>query len=221
MFSSLILLLATLASAEQFEIDGKKTDFVSERESRLTLSASCRVGDAWKCEAYDSLKRASFKGLKKKLHGGKEPGAVVCREKLKARVLIGRDDAGNQNSFCAFNDGSLVDCGTLAHYARKNDKNPEIVDRFELYVAGMEVANGFSELNDPLDQKERFLQQVEAKKKGDEEAMPYDEDYIRALEHGLPPTAGEGIGIDRLVMILTDQPSIRDVILFPLMRPEK
>lgn len=103
--------------------------------------------------------------------------------------------------------------------ARKNEKDPDIVDRFELYVAGMEIANGFSELNDPLDQKERFLQQVEAKKKGDEEAMPYDEDYIRALEHGLPPTAGEGIGIDRLVMILTDQPSIRDVILFPLMRP--
>jgi lysyl-tRNA synthetase, class II len=105
--------------------------------------------------------------------------------------------------------------------ARKNDKNPEVVDRFELYVAGMEIANAFSELNDPLDQKERFLQQVEARKKGDEEAMPYDEDYIRALEHGLPPTAGEGIGIDRLVMLLTDQPSIRDVILFPLMRPEK
>lgn len=105
--------------------------------------------------------------------------------------------------------------------ARKNDNNPEVVDRFELYVAGMEIANGFSELNDPLDQKERFLQQVEARKKGDEEAMPYDEDYIRALEYGLPPTAGEGIGIDRLVMLLTDQPSIRDVILFPLMRPEK
>jgi lysyl-tRNA synthetase class 2 len=105
--------------------------------------------------------------------------------------------------------------------ARKNDKNPEVVDRFELYVSGMEIANAFSELNDPIDQKERFLQQVEARKKGDEEAMPYDEDYIRALEHGLPPTAGEGIGIDRLVMVLTDQPSIRDVILFPLMRPEK
>lgn len=104
--------------------------------------------------------------------------------------------------------------------ARKNEKNGEICDRFELYVAGMEVANAFSELNDPIDQKERFLAQVEAKKKGDDEAMPFDEDYIRALEHGLPPTAGEGIGIDRLVMLLTDQPSIRDVILFPLMRPE-
>jgi len=104
--------------------------------------------------------------------------------------------------------------------ARKNDKNPEVVDRFELYVAGMEVANAFSELNDPIDQRERFLQQVEARKKGDEEAMPYDDDYIRCLEHGMPPTAGEGIGIDRLVMVLADQPSIRDVILFPLMRPE-
>ena len=103
--------------------------------------------------------------------------------------------------------------------ARKNDRNPEIVDRFELYIAGMEVANAFSELNDPIDQKERFLKQVEARAKGDEEAMPYDEDYIHCLEQGMPPTAGEGIGIDRLVMILTDQPSIRDVILFPLMKP--
>ncbi len=103
--------------------------------------------------------------------------------------------------------------------ARKNDRSPDIVDRFELYIAGMEVANAFSELNDPRDQMERFREQVEARRKGDEEAMPYDEDYIRALEHGMPPTAGEGIGIDRLVMILTDQPSIRDVILFPLLRP--
>ncbi len=103
--------------------------------------------------------------------------------------------------------------------ARKNDKNPEIVDRFEIYVAGMEIANAFSELNDPIDQKERFQQQVEARVKGDDEAMPFDEDYIRALEYGMPPAAGQGIGIDRLVMLLTDQASIRDVILFPLMRP--
>jgi lysyl-tRNA synthetase class 2 len=102
--------------------------------------------------------------------------------------------------------------------ARKNDKHPFVTDRFEFFVAGREIANGFSELNDPQDQQQRFQQQVAEKAAGDEEAMPYDEDYIRALEYGLPPTAGEGIGIDRLVMLLTDAASIRDVILFPHLR---
>jgi lysyl-tRNA synthetase class 2 len=103
--------------------------------------------------------------------------------------------------------------------ARRSDDQPEIAERFELFVAGREIANGFSELNDPLDQKERFLAQVEAKRRGRQETMDYDEDYIRALEHGLPPTAGEGIGIDRLAMLFADAPSIRDVILFPLLKP--
>jgi len=105
--------------------------------------------------------------------------------------------------------------------ARRNDDNPFITDRFELFIAGREIANGFSELNDPDDQAERFHNQMKEKTAGDEEAMPYDADYITALEHGLPPTAGEGIGIDRVVMLFTDSPSIRDVILFPHMRPKE
>ncbi|WP_118986397.1 lysine--tRNA ligase [Photorhabdus sp. CRCIA-P01] len=105
--------------------------------------------------------------------------------------------------------------------ARRNDENPFITDRFEFFIGGREIGNGFSELNDAEDQAERFAEQVRQKDEGDDEAMFYDEDYVTALEHGMPPTAGLGIGIDRMIMLLTDSHTIRDVILFPAMRPQK
>ena len=107
----------------------------------------------------------------------------------------------------------------MSPLSKQKPDDPDTVERFELYIGGFEVANAFSELNDPAEQRRRFEAQLSGRAAGDLEAHVMDEDYIRALEYGLPPTAGEGVGIDRLVMLLTDSPSIRDVILFPLMRP--
>jgi lysyl-tRNA synthetase class 2 len=108
----------------------------------------------------------------------------------------------------------------LCPLAKRRRDDPTLAERFELFVAGKEMANGYSELNDPLEQKERFLAQLRERARGDEEAHRMDEDYLRALEYGMPPTAGEGIGVDRLIMLFADQPSIREVIFFPQLRPE-
>ena len=124
-------------------------------------------------------------------------------------------------------EGTLVQPTFITDYpvevsplARASDRDPEVTDRFELFIGAKEMANGFSELNDPEDQAARFRAQVVAKDAGDDEAMHFDADYIRALEYGMPPTGGLGVGIDRLVMFFADVPSIRDVLLFPYMRPE-
>jgi lysyl-tRNA synthetase class 2 len=108
----------------------------------------------------------------------------------------------------------------LSPLSKQKASDKSLVERFELYIGGMEIANGYSELNDPIDQRERFLAQLQARERGDEEAHEMDEDYIRALSYGMPPTAGEGIGVDRLAMLLTNSTSIRDVILFPHLRAE-
>jgi lysyl-tRNA synthetase class 2 len=144
--------------------------------------------------------------------GRKSPGEIVAavfEARCEARLPAGKP---------AFVVDFPIETSPLS---RRRDADPRLVDRFELYVAGMEVANAFSELNDPADQRARFEAQVKAKAGGDEEAMPFDEDFVRALEHGMPPTAGEGIGIDRLAMLLTDSASIRDVVLFPLLKPRE
>ena len=123
-------------------------------------------------------------------------------------------------------ESKFIEPTFITHYpldvsplSRKNDDNPSLVDRFELLICGREIANAFSELNDPVDQRERLLQQSKEREVGDTEAHVMDEDFITALEYGMPPTAGEGIGIDRLVMLLTNAASIRDVILFPQLKP--
>ena len=154
--------------------------------------------------------------------------AKALVEKSGEKVLKGEKLGKVQAKlFDIFVEPRLIQPHFIYHYpteisplSRRNAENPSITDRFELFIAGREMANAFSELNDPVDQRLRFEEQVREKEAGDDEAHRMDDDYVRALEYGMPPAAGEGMGIDRLVMLLTDQASIREVILFPLLRPE-
>jgi lysyl-tRNA synthetase class 2 len=160
-------------------------------------------------------------------------GAPFRRLGMKESLsgLVAPDQITNENLIDLFEthvEAGLVQPTFITRYpkpisplSKASPTNPELAERFELFISGMEVANGFSELNDPLEQYERFRDQVRRREGGDEEAMVMDEDYIRALSYGMPPAAGIGIGIDRLVMLLTNKQSIRDVILFPHMRPKE
>ena len=166
---------------------------------------------------YAGLDAAALEDGQKALQEAEKRGIPFEGNQPLGKVLMG--------IFDEVVEPKLIQPTFITHYplevsplSRKNSGDPRIVDRFELYIHGREIANAFSELNDPADQKMRFLMQLEQREAGDEEAHGVDEDYITALEYGMPPTAGEGIGIDRLVMLLTDSPSIRDVILFPHMR---
>ena len=190
---------------------GKVIDFAKPYD-RLTISAAIRK---YQPEIGDDVLNDKTKIIAKLKSMGVEPRANDGLGALQLALFE------NTVETKLYDPTFLIDYpAEVSPLARRSDKNPEITERFELFIAGREIANGFSELNDPEDQAERFQEQVRQKDAGDHEAMHYDADYIRALEYGLPPTAGAGIGIDRLVMLLTDSPSIRDVILFPHMRPE-
>ncbi|ECW7656119.1 lysine--tRNA ligase [Campylobacter coli] len=205
------LLLEKLQLGKIIEFDGQKVDF-SKPFERITYK--------------DALKK--YGALSDEIIENKDK----ILEKLKKDGFEANDklDLGHLQAelFDNYVESKLIDPTFVTDFpisisplSRRSDSNPEIAERFELFVCGRELANGFNELNDPLDQYERFLKQIEAKNAGDEEACEMDEDFVNALGYGMPPTAGQGIGIDRLVMLLTNKKSIRDVILFPAMRPLK
>ncbi len=178
-----------------------------------------------KLSFHDSLEKIG--GLDREVFENREAAADLVRKSGES-VVKGEKLAKIQAKlFDIFVEPKLIQPYFIYHYpteisplSRKNEDNPHITDRFELFIAGREMANAFSELNDPIDQRQRFQEQVQEKEAGDEEAHFMDEDYLRALEYAMPPAGGEGVGIDRLVMLFTDSASIREVILFPLLRPE-
>ncbi len=193
-----------------FEYQGKKIDFSPPWQKMSVKESLIKYGQLKEDELQEAEKVVNYAGTLGIKIQGDEPLGKLWMEIFEAIV-----------------EPHLIQPTFITEYpiedsplARKNDRNPLFVDRFELYIFGREIANAFSELNDPRDQRERFEKQAEAKRSAEEGTGFVDEDYLRALEYGMPPAAGEGIGIDRLVMILTDSPSIRDVILFPHLRPE-
>jgi lysyl-tRNA synthetase class 2 len=188
---------------------GEHSIDLSEPFERLTIDQALRKHAPEYAQATDSKALAAALG-----RAGIKAEAKSSIAVLKLQAFDTVEDKLVQPTF-------IVDYpAEVSPLARRNDAHPDVTDRFELYIAGREIANGFSELNDPEDQAARFEDQAKAKAAGDEESMYFDADYIRALEYGLPPTAGEGIGIDRLVMLFTNSPSIRDVLLFPHLRRE-
>ncbi|MGQ9425876.1 lysine--tRNA ligase [Gilvimarinus sp. F26214L] len=205
-------LCETVLGSAQLEYQGVSYDFSKPFERMTVFEAILQYNDDLTADDLNDIDRAreiaKAKGIEVKDSYGLGKIQIEIFEKTAEHRL-------EQPTF-------ITEYPTeVSPLARRKDDDPFVTERFEFFVAGREIANGFSELNDPEDQAERFRQQVLEKEAGDDEAMHYDEDYIRALEHGLPPTAGEGIGIDRLVMLLTDSPSIRDVLLFPHMRREQ
>ena len=187
----------------------EKIDFGSPW-NRMTLTESLhKIGNIESDVIEDQDKTLKLaQNLEIKLQDGEKHGKILAK------------------LFDALVEPHLIQPTFITHYptdvsplARRNNDEPDFVDRFELFIGGREIANAFSELNDPEDQRNRFNEQVEERQAGDEEAHLMDEDYVKALEYGMPPTAGEGIGVDRVVMLLSDSPSIRDVILFPHMKP--
>lgn len=199
----------TLLNSEQLTYQGETYDLSKPFKRLSVLNALLEYNPQWQV---------------------KDVTELVSLQKIAVDLKIPSSDSIGQLQFAVFEETvehKLKSPTFITEYpidvsplARRNNQDPHYADRFELYIGGRELANGFSELNDPEDQAARFKQQSLEKSAGNLEAMPYDEDYIQALEYGLPPTAGEGIGIDRLAMLFTDSASIRDVILFPLMRPE-
>ncbi len=184
------------------------------------------LGGAWKRSSrFDALEQiggvdpALFSDKDQLLEFAASQGITVTKTGRLGKIITKLFDALVEPKLIqpTFITGYPAEVSPLS---RRSDTHPDLTERFELFIAGREIANGFSELNDPEDQRGRFLQQVEDRKAGDSEAHFMDDDYIEALEYGMPPTAGQGIGIDRLVMLLTDAPSIREVILFPHMKPK-